>query len=160
MDRRGTGPRRETRKELKIKVLTLDYFSVPLCLCGFLLNALLRALRVLRNKNTLSRERLRQESRDVPRVHVLVGALAEGVVPARQRLDGSVEPTAQEFARRLAGEFRQEREVVAAIDHQRLFRPTLKLVEVHDRTDRQPDLAQLVLGQHVLDALPLSLIHI
>src|ERR1035437_238169 len=73
---------------------------------------------------------------------------------ARQRLDGGVEPTAQEFARRLAGEFRQERQVVAAIDHERLFRPALKLVEVYDRTDRQPDLAQLVLRQHALNSLP------
>src|ERR1022692_3642728 len=83
-------------------------------------------------RRTLTSKCLGQEARDVPGVHVLVGALAEGVVAARQRLDGGVEPAAQEFARRLAGEFRQEREVVAAIDHQRLLRPTLKLVEVHD----------------------------
>src|SRR5664279_2934109 len=72
---------------------------------------------------------------------------------AWQRLDGGVEPTAQEFACRLRGEFRQKRQVVAAIDHERLFRPALKLVEVHDRTNRQPDLAQLVLRQYALDSL-------
>src|SRR5208283_6125756 len=73
---------------------------------------------------------------------------------ARQRLYRRVEAESQEFARRLHGKFRQERQVVAAINHERLLRPAPELVEVSDGADAHPQAPQFVMRQHSFEALP------
>src|ERR1017187_7812181 len=53
--------------------------SVVFCLMPFSVRSVFSVV-----KNPLPRERLGQEARDVPCIHVLIGGLAKGVMAARQ----------------------------------------------------------------------------
>src|SRR5208337_3367191 len=73
---------------------------------------------------------------------------------ARQRLYRRVEAESQEFARRLHGKFRQEREAVTAVNHERLLWPAPELVEVSDGADAHPQAPQFVMREDGFEALP------
>src|SRR5581483_6821011 len=65
-----------------------------------------------------------QEARNMPGVEVLVGRFAKRIVTTRQRFHERVETATFELVGDLLGEFGQEREVVLAVNHQRLLRPS------------------------------------
>ena len=60
---------------------------------------------------------------------------------ARQGLDDRIEFAPAEFIGDLVRKFRQKRQVVLAINHQRLLLPARKLVKERHRADREPDFA-------------------